>query len=407
MALQTKPTSTFRAFLESGSAGGIVLMAAAALALIVANSSYAPLYFDTLKSYFGPLSISHWINDGLMAVFFLMVGLEIKREFVDGQLSTWPRRVLPGLCALGGMVVPALIFVWINRGSPELLRGWAIPTATDIAFALGVLSLFGSRVPASLKVFLTALAIIDDLGAVLVIAIFYTADLSLQHLAGAAGVTVALLILNRLGVMRLLPYLVLGAVLWYLVLKSGVHATIAGVVLALTIPLVKSPGLQDDERASPAHRLEHALHEPVSFLIVPIFGFANAGVSLSGVGFATLLQPLPLGIAAGLVLGKLVGVYGTAVLAIKSGLADAPAMARSSHSLGVALLCGIGFTMSLFIGLLAFPNQPELQDGVKIGILVGSLLAAIAGSIVLMLAPAPAATAADVEAAERAAEKAG
>jgi NhaA family Na+:H+ antiporter len=295
------------------------------------------------------------------------------------------------------MAAPALIYVFLNIDSPELLRGWAIPTATDIAFALGVLSLLGNRVPASLKVFLTALAIIDDLGAVLVIAVFYTSDLAVDYLLGAAGVTVALIMLNRFGVMRLLPYLVLGVFLWFFVLKSGVHATIAGVVLAMTIPLVRSPGLEEDNEASPAHRLEHALHEPVNFLVVPIFGFANAGVSLVGVGFGTLMQPLPLGIAAGLVFGKLIGVYGTAVIAIKTGLADAPAMARPMHSLGVSLLCGIGFTMSLFIGLLAFPDRPELQDGVKIGILVGSLIAAILGSIVLLLAPKPAATAMEIE----------
>lgn len=389
MATTDRPQSLFRAFLDSEAAGGIILMGAAALALIVANSALAPGYFAALKTYLGPLSLSHWINDGLMAVFFLLVGLEIKREFLDGQLSTWPRRMLPGIGALGGMVAPALIFLFINRSTPDVLRGWAIPTATDIAFALGVLSLLGNRVPASLKVFLTALAIIDDLGAVIIIALFYTSGLELTYLGGAALVLAILIGLNRAGVLRLLPYLVLGAILWFLVLKSGVHATIAGVALALTIPLVRSPGIEHDAEVSPLHRLEHVLHKPVAFLIIPIFGFANAGVSLAGFGPETLTQPLTLGIALGLVAGKLLGVFGSALLAIKTGLADVPANAKLSHLLGVALLCGIGFTMSLFIGLLAFPDSPSLQDNVKIGILAGSLVAALAGSLVLMLAPKP------------------
>lgn len=379
--------SLLRAFLASGSAGGIVLMAAAALALLIANSPYAELYFQTLAIYLGPLSLGHWINDGLMAVFFLLVGLEIKREFLDGQLATWPRRILPGIAALGGMAVPALIYSLFNRSQPELLRGWAIPTATDIAFALGVLSLFGDRVPASLKIFLTALAIIDDLGAVVIIAIFYTADLSLPYLAGAAGVGLLLLALNRLRVLRITPYLILGIGLWFLVLKSGVHATVAGVVLALAIPLVRSPGTSHDVVASPLHRLEHALHLPVALLIVPLFGFANAGVSLAGFGWETLTQPLTLGIYVGLVAGKFVGVFGSAWLAIKFKVAEAPALAHTSHLLGIGLLCGIGFTMSLFIGLLAFPERPDLQDGVKIGILFGTLLATFFGSVVLYLAP--------------------
>lgn len=384
-----RPTSVFREFLDSEAAGGIVLMASAALALVVANSPLAPGYFGALKTYLGPLNIGHWINDGLMAVFFLLVGLEIKREFLDGQLSTWPRRILPGIGALGGMIVPALIYVFINRHHPEVLRGWAIPTATDIAFALGVLSLLGNRVPASLKVFLAALAIIDDLGAVVIIALFYSSGLAFDYIAGAAGVLVALIMLNRAGVTRLLPYLILGALLWYFVLRSGVHATIAGVALALTIPLVRSPGIEHDLDSSPLHRLEHVLHKPVAFLIVPIFGFANAGVSLAGAGFDTLAQPLTLGIAAGLVFGKVVGVFGSAWLAIKSGLADAPANARTMHLFGVALLCGIGFTMSLFIGLLAFPDAVDLQDRAKIGILAGSLVAAISGTLALLLAPPP------------------
>jgi NhaA family Na+:H+ antiporter len=383
-----RPVSVFREFLDSEAAGGIILMVAAALALIVANSPLAETYFSALHAYLGPLSVSHWVNDGLMAVFFLLVGLEIKREMLDGQLSTWPRRVLPGIAAAGGMVVPALVYVAINRNNGPALSGWAIPTATDIAFALGVLSLLGSRVPASLKVFLTALAIIDDLGAVIIIAIFYTSGLSLAYLGAAFAVIAVLIVLNRMRVMSLVPYLVLGAILWVLVLKSGVHATLAGVALALTIPLERSPGLGHDLDHSPLHRLEHGLHRIVPFFIIPIFGFANAGVSLAGLSFGALIEPLTLGVAAGLVIGKLVGVFGSSALAIRFGLADLPANAGWSHMLGVSLLCGIGFTMSLFIGLLAFASDVALQDAVKVGILAGSLVAAILGAAVLLMAPA-------------------
>jgi len=389
MSNPQRPVSVFREFIEGEASGGIVLMAAAALALIVANSALAPWYFDALHAYVGPLSVSHWINDGLMAVFFLLVGLEIKREMLDGQLSTWPRRMLPGIAAAGGMAVPALIYVALNRDNPEALRGWAIPTATDIAFALGVLSLLGSRVPASLKVFLTALAILDDLGAVVIIAIFYTADLSLLWLGAAFLVLVALAVLNRAGVAQLWPYLLLGLVLWVVVLKSGVHATLAGVALALMVPLRRSPGVAHDLENSPLHRLEHSLHKLVPFVIVPLFGFANAGVSFAGMTPAALLQPLTLGISLGLVAGKLVGVFGTSFVAIRFGVADMPANAGWSHMLGVALLCGIGFTMSLFIGLLAFAGNEALQDDVKVGILAGSLVAALLGALVLSLSPKP------------------
>ncbi len=387
--MSTRQRSIFREFLDSEAAGGIVLMGAAALALIVANSALAPVYFAVLKSYLGPLSVSHWINDALMAVFFLLVGLEIKREVLDGQLSTWPRRILPGLAAAGGMVVPALIYAALNWGNAETMRGWAIPTATDIAFALGVLSLLGSRVPASMKVFLTALAIIDDLGAVIIIAVFYTADLQMAYLAGAVGVLAILVAMNRFGVRSLLPYLALGVVLWVLVLQSGVHATLAGVALALTIPLRRTPGIEQDIEESPLHRLEHSLHGVVPFVIVPIFGFANAGVSFSGMSTDTLVDPLTLGVAAGLVVGKLVGVFGTSYAAIKLGFADMPANAARMHLLGVSLLCGIGFTMSLFIGLLAFASNATLQDDVKVGILLGSVVAALLGSLVIYLAPRP------------------
>jgi NhaA family Na+:H+ antiporter len=385
-----RPASVFREFLEGEASAGIMLMAAALLALIVANSPFSDAYFAVLKSYVGPLNVEHWINDGLMAAFFLLVGLEIKREVLDGQLSTWPRRVLPGIAALGGMVVPAVIYVAINARNPQALPGWAIPTATDIAFALGVLSLLGSRVPASLKVFLTALAIIDDLGAVIIIALFYSGGLSLPYLAGAALVLVLLVALNRLKVLALAPYVVLGLVLWVLVLKSGVHATLAGVALALTVPLRTSPGLARDLEASPLHRLEHALHKVVPFIVIPVFGFANAGVSFTGMSMASLTEPLTLGVVCGLVAGKLVGVLGTSALAIRLGFADLPARAGWSHMTGVAFLCGIGFTMSLFIGLLAFAYDPEMQKAVKLGILAGSLAAALLGTAVLLAAPRPA-----------------
>ncbi|MFD1985241.1 Na+/H+ antiporter NhaA [Mesorhizobium newzealandense] len=386
--LKQRPVSVFREFLDGEAAGGIILMVAAALALIVANSPLSETYFSALHAYLGPLSVSHWVNDGLMAVFFLLVGLEIKREVLDGQLSTWPRRVLPGIAAAGGMVVPALVYVAINRDNAAALSGWAIPTATDIAFALGVLSLLGSRVPASLKVFLTALAIIDDLGAVIIIAIFYTSGLSLAYLGAAFAVIAVLVLLNRMRVMTLMPYLVLGAVLWVLVLKSGVHATLAGVALALTIPLERSAGIRHDLDHSPLHRLEHGLHRIVPFVVIPIFGFANAGVSLSGLSVGALIEPLTLGVAAGLVVGKLVGVFGSSALAIRLGLADLPAHAGWSHLIGISLLCGIGFTMSLFIGLLAFASDAALQDAVKVGILAGSFIAAILGAAVLLMAPA-------------------
>ena len=360
-------------------------MFVAALALLIANSPAAPVYFGMLKTYVAGLSILHWINDALMAVFFLLVGLEIKREFLDGQLSTWPRRILPGIAAAGGMVAPALIYTALNAGTPETLRGWAIPTATDIAFALSVLALLGSRVPVSLKLFLTALAIIDDLGAVLIIAVFYTDQLSLAWL-GLAVLTLLLLAgLNRAGVTRLSPFLVLGVALWLFVLQSGVHATLAGVALALTIPLRLSPGRPDDP-ASPLHILEHALHPWVAFLIVPVFGFANAGVALSGMSWGALLEPVTLGIAAGLFIGKQLGVFLTTWAAIRLNWADCPQDASMTQVFGVSVLCGIGFTMSLFIGLLSFPSSTGLQDAVKVGVLSGSMLSALVGTIVLRFA---------------------
>lgn len=381
--------SALRNTLHNEASGGLVLMASAALALIVANSPLADSYFAALKAYLGPLSVLHWINDGLMAVFFLLVGLEIKRELLDGRLRTWPDRILPGVAALGGMAAPALVYVAVNWHSPDTLRGWAIPAATDIAFALGVLALLGSRVPISLKVFLTALAILDDLGAVLIIAAFYTAGLSLPMLGGAAVTLAVLYGLNKAGVSRLWPYLLLGVVLWLFVLKSGVHATIAGVLLALTIPLRLSIGKPDDP-TSPLHQLEHAVHPWSAFLVLPIFGFANAGVSLAGFSPHMLLDPVTLGVALGLLVGKQLGVFGFVLAAVQLGWAQRPARASWLQVYGVALLCGVGFTMSLFIGLLAFADRPDLEAETKIGVLAGSLICMAIGALVLRFAPASA-----------------
>jgi NhaA family Na+:H+ antiporter len=373
--------SAIRRFLEAQSSAGLVLMAAAVAALGIANSPLAPGYAAMLHVYLGPLSLEHWINDGLMAVFFLLVGLEIKREVLDGQLSTWPRRVLPGIAAVGGMIVPALIYLAFNRGPTA--AGWAIPAATDIAFALGVIALLGDRVPASLRVFLAALAIIDDLGAVLIIAMFYTADLSLPALGGAGGALAVLIGFNRFGVRRLSPYLVVGVILWVLVLRSGIHATLAGVMLAFTIPTECTPGRSDHDSNSPLHRLEHRLHLPVGFLIVPIFGLANAAVPILGLPPGALVAPVTLGVAAGLLLGKVVGVFGFATIAVRTGLADMPAHAGRLQMLGVAFLCGIGFTMSIFITLLAFPGSTLLQAEAKIGVLAGSLVSGVLGYLIL------------------------
>lgn len=384
MLQRVRKLSVLRELLESGAAGGLLLMAAAALALFVANSPLAEGYFSALHVSFAGLDLLHWINDGLMAIFFLFVGLEIKREFLDGQLSTWANRALPCIAAAGGVIVPGLIYAGLNAGSPETLRGWAIPTATDIAFALGVLSLLGSRVPTSLKIFLATLAIVDDLVAVLVIAVFYTAELNTAALAGAGIVTLVLVGFNRLKVKRLAPYLVMGVALWWLVLLSGVHATIAGVVLAMTIPLQASKAAPDDAN-SPLHRLEHALSSWVAFLVVPIFGFANAGVSFAGMTPSVLAEPVTLGVALGLFLGKQIGVFGAAWLAIRLGIARLPVAASWLQLYGVSLLCGIGFTMSLFIGLLAF-RDAALQNEVKVGVLVGSLSSALIGATLLSFA---------------------
>lgn len=368
----TDARGMFEQFFKSEAASGIVLLAVTVLALVAANSGASALYFDTLHAHAGGLSIQHWINDGLMALFFLLVGLEIRQELNGGALSSWSQRALPGLAALGGMAAPALVFVAINRHDPAVLHGWAIPTATDIAFSLGVLAMFGTRLPPSLKVFLAALAIIDDLLAVLIIALFYGAGLSLPWLGLAAAVFLALLGLNRLKVVRLAPYLLLGGALWFCVLKSGIHATLAGVLLAFALP------------PEPGQKLEHALANGVAFGIVPLFAFANAGVSLAGVRIDSLLQPITLGVAAGLVLGKQIGVLGASWLAVRLGLGRLPAGTGWRHIHAVAMLCGIGFTISLFIGALAF-NAAAAQDAAKLGVLAGSLVSGVLGAGLLGL----------------------
>ena len=365
-------------FFRSEPAAGIVLMVAAVLGMIMANSGAANVYFGVLKSYVAGLSVLHWVNDGLMALFFLYVGLEVKRELLEGELDTNAKRLLPSLAAFGGLAVPALIYLLINGFNSPTSKGWAIPAATDIAFALGVLALLGSRVPVSLKIFLTALAIMDDLAAIVVIAFFYTAELHTLYLLLAAVVLAALVALNLKGVLNNKPYMILGAILWFLVLKSGIHATLAGVVLALTIPL----RVNDSVKEAPLLQWEHGLSPWVAFLIVPIFGFANAGVSFASFSWAWLMEPVVLGITLGLFVGKQLGIFGLVWLLVKTGLAKLPQGANFMQLYGVSLLCGIGFTMSLFISLLAF-NDPQWQDYSKVGVFIGSLLSGVLGYLVL------------------------
>lgn len=384
-----RPISAIRHFLTTEAAGGYVLMASAVVAMVIANSRFSDEYFHVLHAELAGMSIMHWINDGLMALFFLVVGLEIKREMIVGEMSSWARRVLPGAAAFGGMAIPALIYLAVNAGIPANRAGWAIPAATDIAFALGVLALLGSRVPASLKLLLTAIAIIDDLGAIIIIAFAYTSNLDFGALGlGLAGLVV-LAGLNRLGIRSLVPYLLIGAFVWYEVLASGVHATLAGVAVALTIPIRDRMGkLATDE--SPLLRLEHGLAPITAFIIVPIFGFANAGVDLRGMGLGVVLEPVPLGIALGLLVGKQIGVFGAIAAMVYAGLADAPANASWRQIWGLAILCGIGFTMSLFIAALAFGEGTPQDSVAKVGVLCGSIISAIGGYLLLTRSKAPA-----------------
>jgi NhaA family Na+:H+ antiporter len=378
------------AFFQHEAAGGVVLVAAAAVALIISNSPLEPLYDRLLDTpvgvHAGPLALEKplllWINDGLMAVFFFLVGLEMKRELLRGELSTLGQAALPALAAVGGMAVPALIYVALNAGNPVALRGWAIPSATDIAFAVGVLALLGPRIPPSLKVFLLALAILDDLGAILIIALFYTADLHWVSLLLAGLGATLLLALNRRGVTRLAPYLLTGVFIWMCVLKSGVHATLAGVVVAVAIPIGAAPGTKAAGEATLIEQLEEALHPWVAFAILPLFAFANAGVSLQGVSLAKLAEPVPLGIALGLFLGKPLGIFGATWLAVAARLAPRLQGASWAQVLGVGMLGGIGFTMSLFIGMLAF-TEPAHAAQLRLGVLSGSLASALVGFVVL------------------------
>jgi len=357
---------------------GLLLIAAAALALMIANSPLADDYNALLRARLGPLDVHHWVADGLMALFFLLVGLEVKREWYDGRLASPAERRLPMLAAAAGMAMPAAVYLLVTGGDSALTRGWAIPAATDIAFALGVLALLGPRAPASLKLLLVTIAIIDDVGAVAIIALFYTADLNPMALAASAAIVVGMATMTLFGVRRLWPFLVGFVLLWLAVHESGIHATIAGVLAALTIPLGKG------EVHSPLKRLEHRIHPWVMFGIVPLFGFASAGVTFGGM--EELTGALPLGVGLGLLVGKQVGVFGAVWLADRSGLAPKPASVSWRQVYGAALLCGIGFTMSLFIGALAFSDQ-ALIDAAKIGTLAGSLLAGIAGFLVLRTAP--------------------
>ncbi len=374
------------AFIHTESFGGLLLMATTVLALVASNSALAPAYDGflhiTIGIHFGDLELSkplyHWVDDGLMAIFFLLIGLEVKREFLGGQLSSWQSIALPGFAALGGMLAPAGLYLLFNAADPVARNGWAIPTATDIAFALGVLSLLGSRVPASLKLFLLALAIIDDLGAIVIIALFYTSDLSTPSILSALGLLLALMAMNALGVTRKAAYFLVGAALWLSVLKSGVHATLAGVALAFTVPL--APGKKG---GSPLKEIEQALHPWVTFLILPLFAFVNAGVSLSGISWAQMAAPVPLGIALGLFLGKQLGVFGFSLLAIRLRLARLPRHSSWLQLYGVSVLTGIGFTMSLFITSLAFESDDLFQYTDRLAILGGSFASGIIGYLLL------------------------
>jgi len=378
----------FRWFFKLEAASGLILLIAAIFALMISNSNLNELYFDTLEKYlfigvneFGlKLSIHHWINDALMAIFFFFVTLEIKREFIQGELSNIKQALLPIIAAVGGMVIPALFYILINWGNSETMNGWAIPSATDIAFSLGILSLLGSRVPISLKVFLTALAIIDDLGAILIIAFFYSGDLSIPYLSLILISYIILLILNKFSIKIFLPYLIVGLCMWFFTYKSGIHATIAGVLLASTIPhRIK------EKDFSLLLKIEHAISPYVAFMIMPLFAFANAGVNLEGLSISSLMAPVPLGILCGLFFGKQIGVMLFSYVAIKFKFAEPPSKSNWLSIYGVSILTGIGFTMSLFVGNLAFVENTQYMDGVKIGVLTGSLLSTVFGYLLLLI----------------------
>ena len=377
-------------FFKLEAASGLVLLFAAIIALFISNSGLSELYFSTLDKYlfigvndFGlKLSVIHWINDALMAIFFFFVTLEIKREFLQGELSNIKQALLPIIAAVGGMLVPALFYIFINFGDSETLNGWAIPSATDIAFSLGVLSLLGKRVPLSLKVFLTALAIIDDLGAIVIIALFYSGDLSVKYLSLMLLAFLILLVINKFNIKKFLPYLIVGIFLWDFTHNSGIHATIAGVLLAMTIPHRKK-----EKDFSLLIKIEHAISPYVAFGIMPLFAFANAGVSLEGLSFASLLDKVPLGILLGLFVGKQLGVFVFSYVSIKTKIAQMPSNSNWYNFYGVGVLTGIGFTMSLFVGNLAFVDNMEYMDGVKIGVLTGSLLSTLFGYFLILLTP--------------------
>ena len=378
----------FKWFFKLEAASGLILLIAAVLALVISNSDLSDLYFHSLEKYlfigvneFGlKLSVHHWINDALMAIFFFFVTLEIKREFIQGELSNTKQAMLPIIAAVGGMMVPALFYVFINWGNSETMNGWAIPSATDIAFSLGILSLLGSRVPISLKVFLTALAIIDDLGAILIIAFFYSGDLSIPYLTLILLSYILLLILNKFSVKIFIPYLIIGLFMWFFTYKSGIHATIAGVLLASTIPhRIK------DRDFSLLVKIEHTISPYVAFMIMPLFAFVNAGVNLAGLSLSSLLAPVPLGILSGLFFGKQIGVLLFSYVSIKLKFAEAPNNSNWMSLYGVSILTGIGFTMSLFVGNLAFVENTQYIDGVKIGVLTGSLLSTVFGYVILLM----------------------
>ena len=383
-------TSPFKWFFKLEAASGLLLLISAVIALFISNSNLSNLYFETLNRYlfvginnFGiKMSLLHWINDALMAVFFFFVTLEIKREFLQGELSNRKQALLPIIAAIGGMLVPALIYVYINFQTGETLKGWAIPSATDIAFSLGVLSLLGSRVPISLKVFLTALAIIDDLGAIVIIAFFYSGDLSIKYLSLLLVTFLVLLFLNKFNVKKFIPYLFFGLILWFFTHESGIHATISGVLLATVIPHRKK-----EKDFSLLTKIEHSISPYVAFGIMPLFALANAGVSLSGMNFDSLLMPVPLGILLGLFVGKQIGVFLFSIISIKLKIAQMPNNANLLNFYGVGVLTGIGFTMSLFVGNLAFVENTQYMSGVKIGVLTGSLLSTVFGYVLLLVAP--------------------